>query len=61
MRSTAFWSSERTVTTKPGMAMSGHIVQHLAQPVQFSRMNSGYSSRMLVISRNTLVAAGMTL
>ncbi len=50
-----------TSFTRPGMAASGHCVQHWAHPVQLSGTNSGTSNRTSVMSRIVLVAAGMAL
>ncbi len=50
-----------TVLTTPGIAASGHCIQHWLQPVHFSAMKSGTSKRMLVMSRTELVAAGIAL
>ncbi len=50
-----------TLFTRPGIAMSGHTVQHWPHPVHLSAMNSGTSKRTSVMSRIVLVAAGIAL
>ena len=49
------------VLTRPGIAESGHWIQHWLQPVHFSGRNRGTSKRMFVMSRIELVAAGIAL
>ena len=50
-----------TEFTTPGIAASGHCVQHCEQPVHFEAMKSGTSNLMSDISRTALVAAGIAL
>ena len=54
-------STSSTLLTSPGMAESGHCVQHWPQPVHFSAMKSGTSSRTPLMSRTAPVAAGIAL
>ena len=54
-------STSSGALTRPGIAASGHWVQHWAQPVQLAAMKSGTSIRTPLMSRTVPVAAGMAL
>ena len=54
-------STSSTELTTPGIALSGHWVQHWLQPVHFEATKRGTSKRTSVMSRIELVAAGIAL
>ena len=60
-RATTASSTCASSLTSPGMAVSGHTVKHLPQPVQLAATHSGCSKRMALMSRNSALLGGITL